>query len=159
MRKSAFFLLIAAACGWGEVKTMTLREALDLALEQNPDILLARLDQQKAREQVTIARDPFVPKVYAGSGAAKTWGFPASIDGAAPSILNAKTQMALFDRPQSYQIAQARENLRGSAIDMGKQQDEVAFRVASLYLDAEEAARSLEAARHETENLTHVLEY
>ena len=138
---------------------MTLRDALDLALAQSPDIMLARLDQQKAREQVTIARDPFVPKVFAGSGAAWTSGFPASIDGAAPSILNAKTQMALFDRPQSYQVAQARENMRGAALDVGRQQDEVAFRVASLYLDAEEAARSLEAARRETENLTHVLEY
>jgi outer membrane protein len=158
MRSSLIFV-IWTCCAFGEVKTMTLRDALDLALAQSPDIMLARLDQQKAREQVTIARDPFVPKVFAGSGAAWTSGFPASIDGAAPSILNAKTQMALFDRPQSYQVAQARENMRGAALDVGRQQDEVAFRVASLYLDAEEAARSLEAARRETENLTHVLEY
>jgi len=158
MRKSAVFLLVAC-CLFGEVKTMTLREALDLALAQSPEVMLARLDQQKLREQVTIAKDPFVPKVYAGSGAAKTWGFPASIDGAAPSILNAKTQMSLFDRPQSYQIATANENLRGAAIEVGRQQDEVAFRVASLYLDAEQSARSLQAAQREVESLAHVVEY
>ncbi len=138
---------------------MTLREAVDLALTQNPDIVLARLDQQKAREQVTIARDPFIPKVYLGSGAAWTSGFPANIQGEAPSILNVKTQMALFDRPQSYQIAAANENLRGAAIDVGRQQDEVAFRVASLYLDAEQSAHSLQAAQTELENLRHVLDY
>ena len=36
---------------------MTLRQALDLALQQNPDMVLARLDQQKARDQVTIEHD------------------------------------------------------------------------------------------------------
>jgi len=158
MRKSALFVAVAC-CAFGEVKTLTLREAIDIALGQNPDIMLARLDQQKAREQITVARDPFVPKVYAGSGAAWTSGFPANISGEAPYILNLKTQMALFDRPQSFQIAQANENLRGSAIDLGKQQDEVAFRVASLYLDAEQAARSLQAAQTEQENLSRVLEY
>lgn len=137
---------------------MTLRQALDLALAQNPDLMLARLDQQKARNQVTIARDPFFPKVFAGSGAAYTTGFPASIDGAAPSIFQARTQMALFDRPQTYQIAQARENLRTSEIDFGRQEDEIAFRVASLYLDAEQAALSQQAAQRQAENLARVLE-
>ena len=118
MRKSAI-LLLAACSAFAETKTLTLRQALDLALAQSPDIMLARLDQERAREQVTIARDPFVPKVYAGSGAAKTWGFPANIGGEAPSIFNLRTQMALFDRPQSYQIAQSNENLRGAAIDIG----------------------------------------
>jgi outer membrane protein TolC len=158
MPRFAIFLL-GACCAFAEINTLTLREALDLALAQNPDIMLARLDQQKAREQVTIAKDPFVPKVYAGSGAAWTSGFPANIAGEAPSIFNLKTQMALFDRPQSYQIAQANESLRSSAIDVGRQQDEVAFRVTSLYLDAEQSARSLQAAQHEAENLAHVLEY
>ncbi len=158
MQKLVLFLLFVCSA-FAEVKTMTLRQALELALAQNPDLLLARLDQQKAREQVTISRDPFVPKVYAGSGAAKTFGFPANIGGEAPSILNAKTQMQLFDRPQSFQIAQANENLRGSAIEVGRQQDEVAYRVASLYLDAEQAARSLQAAQREAENLAHVLDY
>jgi outer membrane protein len=158
MQKSAVFF-IAVCCAFGEVKTMTLREALDLALAQSPDIMLARLDQQKLREQVVIAKDPFVPKVFAGSGAAQSWGFPANIGGEAPSILNTKTQMALFDRPQTYQIATAKENLRGAAVEVGRQQDEVAFRVASLFLDAEQAARSLQAVQREVESLARVVEY
>ena len=137
---------------------MTLRQALDLALAQNPDLMLARLDQQKARQQITIARDPFSPKVFAGSGAAYTTGFPASIDGAAPSIFQMRTQMALFDRPQNYQIAQAKENAHTTEIEFARQEDEIAFRVASLFLDAEQAALSEEAAKRESDNLARVLE-
>jgi outer membrane protein TolC len=151
-------LLICTCCLFAETKTMTLREALNLALAQNPDLLLARLDQQKARAQVTLARDPFQPKVFAGSGAAWTSGFPASIDGSAPAIVQVKTQMALFDQPQRYQIAEANENLRGAAIDSTRRQDEVAYRVAALFLDAERAARSVAAAQREIENLARVFD-
>jgi outer membrane protein len=153
---SAFLLFTAFAVA--EVKTMTLRQALDLALAQNPDLMLARLDQQKARYQVTIARDPFFPKVFASSGAAYSTGFPASIDGAAPSIFQTRTQMAIFDRPQTYQVAQAKENLHTTEIDFERQEDEIAFRVASLFLDAEQAGLSQQAAQRQADNLARVLE-
>jgi len=153
-----FCLFLSAVCAAAEVKTMTLRQALDLALAQNPDLMLARLDQQKARNQITIARDPFSPKVFAGSGAAYSTGFPASVDGAAPSIFQVRTQMSLFDRSQTYQIAQAKENLHATEIESGRQEDEIAFRVASLFLDAEEAALSQQAAQRQAENLARVFE-
>lgn len=155
MKISALGLLFALAA-FAEVQTLTLRQALDRALAQSPDLMLARLDQQKARDQVTIAHDPFVPKVFAGSGAAWTTGFPNSIEGSAPSIFQVKTVMALFNRPESYQVAQAHEMLRGAEIDVARKQDEVVYQVASLYLDAAQAARSLEVARRETESLSRV---
>jgi len=150
-------LLLCAAGAFAETQTLTLRQALDLALQQSPDLVIARLDQERARYAVTIARDPFQPKVFAGSGAAYPIGFPASINGSAPSIVQATTQMSIFDRPQSYQVAQAHENLRGAEIDVSKQQDEIVFRVASLYLDAEQAARTLEVAQRQTASLARVL--
>ena len=153
-----FVLVLCALSAFAETRTLTLRQALDLALQQNPDLVIARLDQERARYAVTIAHDPFQPKVFAGSGAAYPIGFPASINGSAPSIFQTTTQMAIFDRPQTYQVAEAHENLRGAEIDVSKQQDEIAFRVASLYLDAEQAARSLEVAQRQTASVARVLE-
>ena len=126
MKLIAIILLTALSAG-AEVKTMTLRQALQMALQQSPDLVLARLDQEKARYQVTIAHDPFVPKVYAGSGAAKPFGYPLPINGNAPSIFQAQTQMELYNRPQSYQVAIAHENLRGAAIDVAKKQAQVVY--------------------------------
>ncbi|MBV8841510.1 MAG: TolC family protein [Bryobacterales bacterium] len=155
MKTPALFLVFCA-CAAAETRILTLKQALDLALEQNPDLVIARLDEQRARDQVIIARDPFSPKVFAGSGLAWTYGFPTSIEGQAPSIMEARTNMSLFDRPQAYLIAQARENLKGSAFDLAAKQEEVAFRVASLFLDARTAALSLTAAQREAEDLTRV---
>ena len=152
MQRVALFTL-ASFLAFGEVHTMTLRQALDLAMSQNPDVLLSRLDHQRTREQVSVARDAFIPKVYGGTGMAYTHGFPASIDGAAPSIFQARTQMALFNRPQSYQLAQANESIRGAEIDVTAKLDEVVFRVAALFLDAERASKSLASAERQIESL------
>jgi outer membrane protein len=149
------FLIQPAAA---EVRTLTLREALDIALKQNPDVVLARLDQQRARAQVTIEKDPFFPKLFAGSGAAYTNGFPMSIDGNAPAIVQAKAPMTIFDRPQTYRAAQASEAARGAEIDIGLRQDEVAYRVTSLFLDADQEARSLTAVGLQLASLNRVRE-
>jgi outer membrane protein len=153
-----FLLLLFAVFASAETKTLTLRAALNLALEQNPDVLLARFDQQKARDQILIARDPFLPKVIGGSGLAWSPGYPTTIDGNPPSVFEARTDMALFDRSQSYKVAQAKEGLRGSAIDVTGRQEEAAYRVASLFLDAEQAAHSLDAAQKQVSNLARVKE-
>jgi outer membrane protein TolC len=155
MKTTAALLVFSISCA-AETRTMTLKQALDLALQQNPDLVIARLDQQRARDQVTITKDPFSPKVFAGSGAAWTYGFPTSIDGQAPSIVEARTSMALFDRPQSYLVAQAKEALKGTEFDLAAKQEEVAYRVASLFLDARTAALSLAAAQREADNLARV---
>jgi len=133
---------------------MSLRQALELAEKQSPDVLLARLDEQKARAAIRIARDPFSPRVTAGAGAAKPFGFPIAINGQPPSIFQAQTQMALFNRPQSWEVARARENARGAGIDAQSKTDNVLFRVATLYVDAAQAARISEYSRQEVDTMS-----
>jgi outer membrane protein len=141
-----------------EVHTLTLKQAIEVALKQNADVVLARLDEQKARAGVRIARDPFVPKIYGGSGLAFTSGYPSSIEGAAPSIFQARTDMALFNRPKSYELAEARENARGAAIDTSAKIDDVAYRTADLFLDASQTAQSAISLQQEIQSLEQVSE-
>jgi outer membrane protein len=156
--KSFFLLVLACAAASAEVRTMTLQQAVATALAQNPDVLLAKLDQQKAHEQVTIAHDPFAPKLFAGSGAAYTYGFPASIDGSGPSIVQTRASMALFNRPQRYLVDQAKEGVKGADIDVARRQEEAAYRVASLFLNVEQISHSAEAAARRIGSLTCVSE-
>ena len=88
---------------------MTLRQAVERALQQNPEIAMARLDEIKAQEAVRIQKAPFSPRVFVGSGLAYTNGFPMSIDGAAPSIVQGHASQFLFNRQQSYVVARAKE--------------------------------------------------
>ncbi|HLG99030.1 MAG TPA: TolC family protein [Bryobacteraceae bacterium] len=152
MRQTILSLILAGAA-FAEVHSLTLKQAVDTALKENPDIVLARLEEQKARAAIDIARDPFVPKVYAGSGAAKVWGYPSSIEGAAPSIVQTRTDMALFNRPKSYELARVRELARGAAFGTQSKSDEVAYQVASQYVDVQQLARSAASLQLEIRSL------
>ncbi len=107
---------------------MTLREAVRRAVAQNPDVTLARLDEENARHGVQVAKDPFSPRIVVGSGLAYSNGFPMSIEGSAPSIVQARASQFIFNRQQSYLVAQAREQVRGAGIDVANKRDEVAYR-------------------------------
>ena len=136
-----------------EVRTMTLAEAVASAVKQNPDVVIARLDEMQAAQAVQIARDPFTPRIGVGSGLAYSSGFPMSIEGASPSIFQARARQYLFNRPQSYQVAQARENVRGAAIATAITAEDIAFRTTNLYLDADRANRLLELTERQVASL------
>ncbi len=136
---------------------MTLREAVRRAVAQSPDVTLARLDEENARHGVQVAKDPFSPRIVVGSGLAYSNGFPMSIEGSAPSIVQARASQFIFNRQQSYLVAQAREQVRGAGIDVANKRDEVAYRTASYYLDAERAARVVALARKDADSLQTVL--
>jgi outer membrane protein len=140
-----------------EIRPMTLRQAVETGMRQNPDIALARLDEEKARQAVRIAHDPFTPRITVGSGLAYSNGFPMSIEGSAPSIVQAHAAQYIFNRPQSLAVAQAKEDARGASLAVAGKRDEVAYRIASLYLDAERAARIGALARKDTESQEKVL--
>jgi outer membrane protein TolC len=136
-----------------EIHTLTLRQAVERALGENPDIALARLDEQKAAQSVRLAKAPFSPKIGVGSGLAYSSGFPMSIEGSGPSIFQARANQFIFNRQQSYLVAEARENVRGAGIASASKRDEIAFRTASIFLDAERAARLAEMARKQVESM------
>ena len=156
--KRILLFVFAASAVWAEVHPLTLRQAVEIALRENPDVVLARLDEQKAQAGIGIAKAPFSPKVYAGSGDAKTWGYPGSIEGAAPSIVQTRADMSLFNRPKSFEVARAKENARGAAIGVQSKSEEAAYQTASAFLDTEQMVRSVQSLRLEVESLERVAE-
>ncbi len=156
MLKHILLLFVYAATALAEVHPLTLRQAVDTALKENPDVLLARLDEQKAQAAIRVAKDPFVPKVYAGSGLAKVWGYPTSIEGAAPSIVQSRTDMSVFNRPKSYELARVRETARGAAINTQSKSDEVGYQTALQFLDIQQLARNAQSLDLELESLERV---
>jgi outer membrane protein len=146
MRSISTFLILAVVVARAETYTLTLKQVLARAVAQNPDVALARLEEQKAVLGTKIARDPFSPKLTAGSGLAYSNGFPLSINGAVPSVFQAQATQDLFNRQQSYAVAEARENARGAGFATASKRDEIAYRAAALYIDADRAARLSQAA-------------
>jgi outer membrane protein len=157
-QKIAILFFLAAGTATAEVHSLTLQQALEIASRQNPDVALSRLDQQRAEEGIKVAHDPFVPKVYGGSGLAYTYGYPNAINGNAPSLFEARTEMSIYNRPQSYQLAAARETARGSQLGAQAKADEVAYQAADLFLSASEAERERHTISEQVPSLQQVVQ-
>jgi Outer membrane protein len=138
----ATFLFCICAPVYAETYTLTLRQAVDLALQQNPELTVTRLDEQRAAQSVRLARDPFYPRLFVASGAAYSSGYPLTIDGNPPSIAQAHAVQTFFNRTKTYEVAEARENERTTLVDIEIKRDDIIFRTASLYLDAERATET-----------------
>ncbi len=67
--------------------------------------------------------------------------------------------MALLDRAQAYRVAQAVEDEKGVGMAVALRQQDVAYRVAATFLDAELATRSAAAAQRQAESLRQVKQF
>ncbi|GIU73625.1 MAG: hypothetical protein KatS3mg004_0712 [Bryobacteraceae bacterium] len=134
-------------------RVLTLREAVELAARQNPDVVLARLDEQRAALGIQAVREPALPRLVVGSGLAYTSGMPMSIEGATPAVIQAKAVRTLWNRPQGYQVAQARESARGASATAAVAREDAVLRVASLFLDLERVFRQAEAVGRQLEHV------
>jgi outer membrane protein TolC len=139
-------------------RAITLKEAVQLALEQNPDVLLTRVGEEKARQAVVEARAPFTPQVFAGSGLAYTDGIPQSVEGANPSVVRVVGRQFLYNKPQMATVRQAGEMVGAAEHVSAGKQEEVAYHAAATYLDFERAWRRLKLAQEQVESLRHVEE-
>jgi outer membrane protein len=157
-QRLATLVLLAGGMVAAEVHSLTLQQVLDISSRQNPDVALARLDEQHAEEGIKVARDPFVPKLTAGSGLAYTYGYPNSINGNAPSLFEMRTDMSIYNRPQSYALASAKEIARGSQFGAQVKAEEVAYQAADLFLSASEAERERETISGELPSLQQVVQ-
>ena len=142
----------------GETHTMTLRQAVERALRQNPDLVIARLEADKAAREVDVARDPFIPKVYVGSGLAATYGFPMTVDQQAPSVIDVTGIASIINRPQRHRLAAVREEAKSAALGAEEKRDAAALRTVELFLEARRAARVAESMRAQAEGLERVVE-
>jgi outer membrane protein len=91
----AAFLLSSLATLVAE--PLPLRRAVELALSHGTITAVANADTQHAFAAYREARNQFIPQFILGSGLGKSWGFPLSLEGSAPSIINLNGQSSLIN--------------------------------------------------------------
>src|SRR4051794_13473140 len=76
---------------------LTLKRAVELALTHSPAAGQTSSDQQRAFASLQEARNQYKPQLSVGSGLGDSWGYPLSLEGSAPSLVNVTAQSALFN--------------------------------------------------------------
>ena len=141
-----------------ETRSISLREAIQLAKQQNPELRLARLQVEKSASDLGLVRSERATQVHAGSGLGATYGIPQSIQGAAPSVAQITLRQPLVDLRRSRRAEVAEEDLESGRHDASVAREKAVYRVASLYLDFEFASREIERLRGESNGFARIEE-
>ena len=78
-------------------ETVSLKRAVELALAHSPAAAEANADHQRAFASYREAKDQYLPQLMVGSGLGDSWGYPLSLEGSAPSLVNVTAQSALIN--------------------------------------------------------------
>lgn len=76
---------------------LPLKRAVELALSHSTTSAIAVADEQHAVAAYRELRNNYIPQATVGSGLGKSWGFPLSLEGAAPSLVNFTATSALYN--------------------------------------------------------------
>ncbi len=100
-----------------------LKHAVELALTHATVISTTEADEQRAFASYMEARNQYIPQVSVGSGLGKTWGYPLSLEGSAPSIVNLTAQSALINPALREFVRAAKTEYKASTLQAKEQRD------------------------------------
>src|SRR5256886_9536709 len=95
---------------------LTLKRAIELALQNSKDIQVAKLQATLADRSAMITKAQFMPNLYAGSGAGYTYGIPETPGGRAPALFNVTYMEQVFNEPLRGQGKELQEQARSQKI-------------------------------------------
>jgi outer membrane protein len=137
--------------------SLTLKHAIELALQNSSDIQVAKLQARLADRSAMITRAQFMPNLYAGSGAGYTFGIPETPGGRAPALFSVTYTEEVFNKPLSGQAKEQREQAKAQRILLDDARNSVIVRTASTYLELAMVRHSLELLRKEEESADKIL--
>ena len=141
-----------------EIRTMTLRQAVQTALAQSPDIELASVEVAKANSDLSLVRAERALRLEAGSGLGATSGIPQSVGGASPSVAQMTATQRLIDPGLPRRAKRARAIAVSEEHTAAATREKTAYRAGALYLDFELASRTVARRREELERFERLAE-
>jgi outer membrane protein len=133
-------------------RTITLQDAIAIALAQSSTIRFARNATRLDSLTVRQARNAFLPNLTASSQTSQGFGAGSQGQNSLSTSLGVSSGVTLFNGGQNTNaLAQARLNLQATGYDFGRSRQTVVFVVASDFLDL---ITQQEQLRVQQENLT-----
>ena len=142
----------------GSPVQLTLKRAIELALQNSKDIQLARIQARVADHAAQITKAQFMPNLYAGSGAGYSYGIPETPGGRAPSVFNVSYTEQVFNEPLRGQAKEMQEQSSSQKIVLQDARNDVITRTAMSYLELGKVQHSLELLRKERESAEKILQ-
>ncbi len=144
-------LLFAQDTSPSQPRPLAFRTAIELAIRNSATSGLAAADLTRAQSSVRQARDVYLPQMVLGSGLGASYGFPLSLEGAAPSIFNVNFQGALLNGAQRSYIKAAKSDAAATTAQNADRRNEVVMEAALDYIQLDLLDSSLAIQREQQE--------
>ena len=128
---------------------LTLKRAIELALQNSKDIQVAKIQTSVADSAALINKAQFLPNVYAGSGLGYSYGIPETPGGRAPSVFNVTYREEVINEPLRGQGKEQQEQARAQKIVLEDARNSVIVRTASAYLELVKVRHAAELLQKE----------
>lgn len=106
-------------------ESLPLKRAVELALAHSTTAGAASADEQRVFASYREARNQYIPQLVVGSGLGKSWGFPLSLEGSAPSILNVNSQSTIFNPATRDFVRAAKTDWNAATVQTKDQKNQV----------------------------------
>lgn len=147
--RASLFVLCTLSASSLLAESLPLKRAVELALSHSAVAAMAGADERKADAAYREARNAYVPQFVLGSGLGKSWGFPLSLEGAAPSVLNFNTQSALFNPSLQQFMRAARTETTSAKLQAKDRREQVVQDTVLSYLELTRWQQQIEQLRQE----------
>jgi outer membrane protein len=142
----------------GAPVALTLKRAIELALQNSKEIQVAKIQASVADHAAQITKAQFMPNLYAGSGAGYSYGIPETPGGRAPSVFNVQYTEQILNEPLRGQAKETQEQSKAQKIVLEDAKNSVITRTAMAYLELGKVRHSLDLLRKEQESADKILQ-
>ncbi|MGH9498431.1 MAG: TolC family protein [Terriglobales bacterium] len=116
-------------------ESVPMQLAVELAISHSTTMAISGAEEQRAFASYTELRGHYLPSLTVGSGLGATWGYPLSLEGSAPSIVNTTAQSALINPALQDFVHEARREWQATGIHGKDQRDQVIMETVLDYVE------------------------
>jgi outer membrane protein TolC len=143
LRLISILTLASAACA----EPLPFRQAIELAVKRSS--VLSATDQMRAQQAYLEASRMYIPQVTVGSGLAKSFGFPLSIEGSAPTALSVNGMGYLYNPAQRELVRAARTEWDATAFNADDKRQQAILNAAVTYTQLDRLVTALNLLRQQ----------
>lgn len=112
---------------------ITFQQAVELALTHSGVMSIAAMNQWRSHKAYLEARDHYLPQLTVGSGLGYSYGFPLTLEGSAPSVVNFTSTQSLINFSLKQFIKAAKIQWKAESFDVQDKKNAVILDVALSY--------------------------
>jgi len=127
------------------VDPLPFSQALDLALQHSGIMGIATINQWRAQKAYQEVRNNYIPQLTIGSGLGYSYGFPLTLEGSAPSVVNFTSSGAFFNPALKQFIRAAKIDWKATSQDVQDKRNAVILDTALTYAQLEQLSGKIQA--------------